>query len=148
MKLAEKGALQATHEVSVAHSAWTRARNTKGECCAKVQETKETAKEKVDHSPMVTNAVNALQSMVRDELVADKPTSGANNETFEESAQAVLEEILKARSAKPNFKVEESEPPAPKKRKARVDDVIDVPAALLEEARQPERHHKNRRRGS
>ena len=57
---------------------------------------------------MVTKAVNALQSMVRDEVVADKPTSGDKTETFEESAQAVVEEILKARSAKPNFKVEES----------------------------------------
>ena len=163
MKLAEKGALQATHEVSVAHSAWTRARNTRGEGNAKVQETRETATVQEDQFPMVTKAVDAFPSLVRDELVAEKCTSASKEETFEDSAQAVVDEILKARSAKPSFNVEESEPPAAKKRKtkngvdylkivnrlekARVDDVIEVPAALAEVARQPRRHHKNRRRG-
>ena len=77
VKLAEKVALQATLEVSVAHSAWTRARNTRGEGNAKVQETRETATVQEDQFPLATKAVDAFQSLVRDELVAEKPPAQA-----------------------------------------------------------------------
>ena len=63
--------------------------------------------------------MDAFQSLVRNELVVDGPASEGKENTFEDTAQAVVDEIMAARRATPNFKVEESEPPAAKKRKTK-----------------------------
>ena len=118
LRFAEKGAMQATHDVSIAHSAWTRARSTKGDTPAVAPVTRETTTKQEDPFPAVTKAVDAFQSLVRDELVADGPASQGKERAFESSAQAVVDGILAARQAKPNFKVEEAEPPAAKKRES------------------------------